>query len=86
MIYIKEFKENNINKSLADQFKLIADCYRFLGNENRFRVNAYDNVSKLLYNMTDDIRLHASNIKELDKLNIVYENLKNEETEKRIRT
>lgn len=47
------------NEALASIFHRMADCYSYLGREERFRAIAYENVSKILYNMEDDIAIHA---------------------------
>jgi DNA polymerase (family X) len=58
--------QNNI--ALANIFRQMADCYHYLGKEERFRAIAYDSVVKTLHNMKDDIALYAKDIKTLDEI------------------
>ena len=57
---------NNI--ALADIFHHMAACYRFLGPDERFRANAYEEASKVLRNMGEDITPMASDVRTLDAL------------------
>jgi DNA polymerase (family 10) len=58
--------ENNLK--LSALFHSMADCYSYLGNEERFRAIAYENVARILYNMTEDIAAYATDIKTLDNI------------------
>ncbi|HEX4956800.1 MAG TPA: helix-hairpin-helix domain-containing protein [Lacibacter sp.] len=63
------------NSSLSHIFHRMADCYRYLGKEERFRAIAYENAAKLLHNMKEDIEGHAASIKELDELKGIGESI-----------
>jgi len=65
--------ENNLKLSMI--FHSMADCYSYLGKEERFRAIAYENVAKMLHNMTEDITLYATDIKTLDKLGGIGESI-----------
>lgn len=65
--------QNNI--ALAVIFHRMADCYRYLGNQERFRAIAYENVSKLLYNMKEDIAVYAKDVKSLDAISGIGESI-----------
>ena len=54
--------------ALASIFHHMADCYRYLGNEERFRTIAYENMAKILHNMKQDIADYASDVKTLDAI------------------
>lgn len=43
------------DEALASIFHRMADCYRYLGKEERFGALAYENVAKTLHNMKEDI-------------------------------
>ena len=58
--------QNNI--ALAAIFHQMANCYRYLGNNERFRAIAYENVSKILHNMQQYIATSASDISTLDAI------------------
>lgn len=66
---------NRNNVSLASVFHQMADCYRYLGKEEYFRGNAYENVSRILYNMKDDIGNYAPDVKTLDKIGGIGESI-----------
>ncbi len=63
------------NEALASIFHRMADCYRYLGSEDRFRAIAYENVSRTLLNMKEDIALYAADIKSLDKIGSIGESI-----------
>lgn len=65
--------ENNRKLSLI--FHHMADCYSYLGKEERFRSAAYENVAKMLHNMSEDIAIYATSIKTLDKLGGIGESI-----------
>lgn len=56
-----------INKELAQIFHEMAAIYQFLNEENRFRVIAYQNASRALDSMQEDIRQYKD-IKSLEAL------------------
>ncbi len=53
----------------------MADCYKFLGPEHRFRANAYENVSKSLALMPEPIDEYADSIAHLDTLKGIGESI-----------
>lgn len=63
------------NAALASIFHKMADCYRYLGNEERFRAIAYENVAKMLHNMKEDISLYAKDAKTLDEIGGIGERI-----------
>lgn len=46
----------------------MADCYQYLGNEERFRANAYEAAAKMIANMSEPIDKYNHRFKELDEL------------------
>ena len=65
----------NHNKTLARIFRQMADCYRYLGPDERFRALAYENASKTLSNMQEPVDAFASDFKKLDELKAVGESI-----------
>lgn len=65
----------NHNKDLARIFRQMADCYRYLGPDERFRAIAYDTASKTLSNMQEPVDDLASDFKKLDELKGVGESI-----------
>lgn len=63
------------NARLCTIFHQMADCYRYLGNEERFRAIAYENVAKRLHNMKEDIAEYATDIKTLDAIGGIGESI-----------
>ncbi len=63
------------NAALSSIFHHMADCYRYLGNDNRFRAIAYDKVSKVLTNMKEDIAAYAMDVKTLDEIGGIGESI-----------
>lgn len=63
------------NKELAVIFQHMADCYKYLGANERFRAIAYETASKTLYNMTDPVDAFGHDIKKLDELKGVGESI-----------
>ena len=63
------------NKEIAAIFIKMADCYRFLGEENRFRAVAYENVAKKLYNMKENINDYINNKKGLEDIKGIGESI-----------
>ena len=60
---------------LSSIFHHMADCYRYLGNEDRFRAIAYENVAKVLHNMKEDIADYATDVKTLDEIGGIGESI-----------
>jgi DNA polymerase (family X) len=63
------------NAALSSIFHRMADCYRYLGNKERFRAIAYENVAKMLHNMNEDIANYATDIKSLDEIKGIGESI-----------
>lgn len=63
------------NSELAGIFHRMASCYRYLGNEHRFRVLAYDGAARTLQSLKEDISIYAKDIDTLDKLNGIGESI-----------
>lgn len=63
------------NAALASIFFHMADCYRYLGNDDRFRAIAYDKAGKVLTNMKEDIAGYAKDIKTLDEIGGIGESI-----------
>lgn len=63
------------NRELAGIFHQMASCYRYLGARQRFRVIAYDNASRTINGLKDDIAAYASDVKTLDKLHGIGESI-----------
>lgn len=61
--------------ALSSIFHQMADCYRYLEPDERFRAIAYENVSKILHNMKDDIADYASDVKTLDAIGGIGESI-----------
>lgn len=59
---------------LSSIFHRMADCYRY-GGQDRFRAIAYENVSKILHNMNEDIADYASDVKTLDAIGGIGESI-----------
>jgi DNA polymerase (family X) len=69
----KQSIENNI--ALASIFHQMADCYRYMGNEEHFRAIAYENVAKVLYSMKEDIADYANDVKTLEAIGGIGESI-----------
>jgi DNA polymerase (family 10) len=63
------------NTTLAGIFHHMADCYRYLGNEDRFRAIAYENIARILLHMKEDIAKYATSVKELDEIRGIGESI-----------
>jgi DNA polymerase (family 10) len=63
------------NAALASLFHQMADCYRYIGKEERFRAIAYENVAKILHNMKEDIAAYATDVKTLDEIGGIGESI-----------
>lgn len=72
-------KRSNLshNRELSAIFRRMANCYRYLGNEQRFRAIAYDTASKTLSNMQEPVDNYRNGIKKLDELKGVGESIAN---------
>lgn len=58
----------NRNEKLADIFHQMAGCYRYLGPEQQFRAAAYENASRTLQGLKNDISTYATDVKSLSRL------------------
>ncbi|MFN8243668.1 MAG: nucleotidyltransferase domain-containing protein [Ferruginibacter sp.] len=56
------------NSELAKLFHQLAACYRYLGPAEHFRALAYENASRIMLNMKEDIAEHASGVASLDAI------------------
>lgn len=63
------------NAALSAIFHHMAACYRYLGNEERFRAIAYENVANILHNMKEDISKYATDVKSLDAIGGIGESI-----------
>jgi DNA polymerase (family 10) len=72
---LQKSKPPQNNLALATIFHQMADCYRYLGNAERFRAIAYENVAKILLNMKEDIATYARDIKKLDEIGGIGESI-----------
>lgn len=63
------------NKQLAQLFQHMADCYAYLGKEQRFRSSAYENAAKTLSNLQEPVDVFHDDIKELDTLKGIGESI-----------
>lgn len=66
-------KDNNL--ALSALFHHMADCYRYLGKDERFRAIAYENASKVLLNRKEDIAGSATSVKSLDAIGGIGESI-----------
>lgn len=63
------------NKELSIIFKKMSDCYKYLGNKERFRAIAYETAAKTLGNMDVPVDIYHDDIKKLDELKGVGESI-----------
>lgn len=56
------------NAELEAIFHRMAACYKYLGNEEKFRAIAYDVAAKTMHSLRADISTYASDTKTLDQL------------------
>lgn len=63
------------NQAISAIFMQMADCYRYLGKEERFRALAYENVAKSIHNMKEDISLYADDKPSLDAMKGIGESI-----------
>jgi len=69
------YKEKNRNTELYRIFHRMADCYRYLGRNERFRAVAYEAASRTLANLRRDIITYADDIHKLDQLKGIGEGI-----------
>jgi len=65
---IKEGKKNKNNIALAKIFSQMADCYRYMGPDERFRAGAYAGAAQTLRNMQEPVETLADDIQQLEDL------------------
>lgn len=63
------------NRELAEIFRRMADCYRFLGPDERFRAQAYTTASRTLSNLAEPVDIYHHNLRKLDELKGVGESI-----------
>lgn len=63
------------NAVLSSIFHHMAECYRYMGQEQRFRAIAYENVARVLHNMKEDIGDYATDAKALDEIGGIGESI-----------
>ena len=64
----KDSKKTHSNKELARLFSQMADCYRYLGPDERFRANAYAGAAQTLRNMQEPVETLADDVQQLEDL------------------
>jgi len=67
----KGSKKTHSNKELARIFSQMADCYRYLGPDERFRANAYAGAAQTLRNMQEPVETLANDIQQLEDLKTI---------------
>ena len=75
MVMRQKAPYKNHNRELADIFHRMAACYRYLGTDQRFRAIAYENASRSIQGLKDDISIYADDIKSLDALADIGESI-----------
>ncbi len=63
------------NLGLAEIFHKMSECYRYLGDEERFRAQAYEKASQTLFNLKQPVDVYADDIRTLDELPGVGESI-----------
>ncbi|MFC0775047.1 DNA polymerase/3'-5' exonuclease PolX [Terrimonas alba] len=63
------------NRELADIFHRMAGCYRYQGVNQRFRTIAYENASRTMRGLKDDISAYATDVGSLDALSGIGESI-----------
>ncbi|HRF17749.1 MAG TPA: helix-hairpin-helix domain-containing protein [Chitinophagaceae bacterium] len=56
------------NKELSRLFSQMADCYRYLGPDERFRANAYAGAAQTLRNLQEPVENLADDMQQLEDL------------------
>jgi len=69
------FQNKTHNRELAEIFHHMSAFYRYLGTEQRFRAIAYENASRTVQGLKDDVSVYAKNKKSLDKLHGIGESI-----------
>lgn len=63
------------NAELASIFHRMAACYKYLGEDEKYRAIAYDVAAKTIGSLQDDVELYAADLKTLDQLPGVGESI-----------
>lgn len=63
------------NTDLSEIFHRMASCYRYKGNEDRFRALAYEGASRTMNNLKEDVSVYATNLRSLDQLKGIGEGI-----------
>lgn len=63
------------NKEIAAIFHHMADCYKYLGPDEKFRAIAYETASKTISNMKEPIDIYGHDLAKLDELKGVGEHI-----------
>lgn len=58
---------HTLNKELAKIFSEMASIYQLVDGQNRFRVRAYQNASRVLDNMSEDVGLNTQSWKKIEQ-------------------
>lgn len=69
------YNEKNRNMELHRIFHRMADCYRYLGTNERFRAIAYETASRTLANLRQDIIYYTDDIHKLNQLKGIGESI-----------
>ena len=72
---VQTVKTPENNRALSEIFSQMADCYRYMGIDERFRAIAYDTVAKTLNNMKEDVSIYSHDKKKLDEIRGVGESI-----------
>ena len=72
---IQNSRAKQHNAELAAIFHRMAACYKYLGNDERFRAIAYDVAAKTIGSLRDDISVYAKDVATLDQLPGVGESI-----------
>jgi DNA polymerase (family 10) len=67
--------DSKTNRQLADIFTRMAQCYRYLGTEQRFRAIAYERAARTVAALPRDISTYATDIASLDRLRNIGEGI-----------
>ncbi|HTQ27115.1 MAG TPA: helix-hairpin-helix domain-containing protein, partial [Puia sp.] len=71
----KSRAQTDHNQALAAIFHQMAACYRYLGSREKFRALAYDNASRTIAGLEEDVSVYAGSILQLEELKGVGESI-----------
>jgi len=63
------------NRALANIFREMAGCYRYLGPDDRFRAIAYERAARTMESLQEDVEAHAEDLESLDRLSGIGESI-----------